>query len=228
MKNMRFMVCVLVISALLITLPLAAAMYLPAMPPGTGNFGTAIQASLSFNDGYHWDDLSTPADDREIPTHYLMPSTMTGYTAGDALDWHWVWVGNLNDYVIWEFSDPILCVRVYPSQDHGPYLNAEFDEYTVYASNDLSTWTLATEKALYYDDITNVRTHDGVKDYYLGGTAYKYIKIAATYDGDFELDAVEQVAYDSECIPEFSTVAIPVVAMIGLLFLFSRRRQKEE
>jgi hypothetical protein len=29
------------------------------------------------------------------------------------------------------------------------------------------------------------------------------------------------------CIPEFTTIAIPVAAIIGLLFLFSRRRRKE-
>jgi len=31
-----------------------------------------------------------------------------------------------------------------------------------------------------------------------------------------------------EAIPEFTTIAIPIAAIIGLLFLFSRRRKKEE
>ena len=30
-----------------------------------------------------------------------------------------------------------------------------------------------------------------------------------------------------ECIPEFTTIAIPVVAILGLLFLFSRRKRME-
>ncbi len=174
----------------------ASAMYLPAMPPSSGNFGTAVSASASFQDGYHWDDLSTPEDEREIPTHYTMPSPMPGYTAGDALDWHWVWVGILGDYVIWDFGAPVFDVRVYPSQDHGPYTgpNSEFDEYTVYGSNDQITWTLATQLALYCDDITNVRTHDGVKDYTFGGARYRYVKIASAIDHDFELDAVEALS----------------------------------
>jgi len=228
MKNTRFMTRVLAISVLLlISIPLAAATYLPTMPAGTGNFGTAIQASATFNDGYHWDDPSTPADDRDIPAHYLMPSTMPLYTAGDALDYHWVWVNKLGDYVVWDFTNPICCVRVYPSQDHGPYIGAEFDEYTVYASNNLAgPWNLATQKALYYDDINNVRTHDGVKDYYLGGTAYRYIKICSAIDDDFELDAVEEIA--CEPIPEFPTMALPVASILGLLFLFNYRKRKEE
>lgn len=32
---------------------------------------------------------------------------------------------------------------------------------------------------------------------------------------------------EGKCIPEFSTIAIPVAAILGLLFLFSRRRKKE-
>ena len=31
---------------------------------------------------------------------------------------------------------------------------------------------------------------------------------------------------EGECIPEFATIAIPVVAILGLLFLTSRRKQK--
>ena len=33
---------------------------------------------------------------------------------------------------------------------------------------------------------------------------------------------------EGECIPEFTTIAIPVAAIIGLMFLFSRRKRKKE
>jgi hypothetical protein len=121
---------------------------------------------------------------------------MPGYTAGDALDWHWVWVANIGDYVIWDMGFPVYGVRVYPSQDHGPYPE-EFNEYDVYVSNDMAQWTPAIQVALYCDDITNVRTHDGVKDYGFNGTAYRYVKIQsnAIGGGDFEIDAVEALAF---------------------------------
>ena len=81
--------------------------YLPAMPPATGIFGNVISASPSFQDGYHWDDAQTPTmDERDVPEHYSMPSPMTGYTAGDELDYHWVWVGELGDHVIWDRIRP--------------------------------------------------------------------------------------------------------------------------
>ncbi|MHC4797942.1 MAG: hypothetical protein ACYTF1_14985 [Planctomycetota bacterium] len=170
----------------------ASAEYLPTMPPGSGIFGTVISASASFNDGYHWDNPGTPQDERDIVGHYLMPSAMPGYTAGDALDYHWVWVGRLGDHVTWDMGQAVLGVRVYPSQDHGPYTGpySEFDEYRVWGSNDMTTWIEATEIALYCDDINNVRTHDGVKDYEFAAP-YRYCRITSWIDSDFELDAVE-------------------------------------
>jgi len=177
----------------------ASAEYLPTMPPGSGVFGTAISASASFNDGYHWDNAGTPQDERDIPEHYRMPSAMPGYTAGDALDYHWVWVSRLGDHVTWDMGMPVSGVRVYPCQDHGPYTgpNSEFDEYRVWGSNDMSSWVEATQIALYCDDITNVRTHDGVKDYEFA-TPYRYCKITSWIDSDFELDAVEVLEAPSE------------------------------
>ena len=65
-------------------------------------------------------------------------------------------------------------------------------------------------------------------NYYLGGTAYKYIKITSAIDADFELDAVEEIAYDPECIPEFSTIALPVASILGLLFFFNHRKRRRE
>ena len=47
------------------------------------------------------------------------------------------------------------------------------------------------------------------------------------YDADTDaLDSNIDVGF--ETIPEFSTIAIPVAAIIGLFFLFSRRRKKEK
>ncbi|RLG31312.1 hypothetical protein DRO03_01530 [Methanosarcinales archaeon] len=54
-------------------------------------------------------------------------------------------------------------------------------------------------------------------------------------DGDYDLLIGEKCgvsyAYEnmetSQPIPEFSTIAIPVAAIIGLLFLFSQRRKKK-
>lgn len=193
LRRFSLLVALMVALAMVLAMPVFAN-YLPTMPPASGIFGKVCTASPSFNDGYHWDDPATPTiDERDIPEHYTMPSPMPGYTAGDTLDYHWVWVNGMYDYVIWEFKNSVYGVRVYPSQDHGPYLGMEFDEYTVYGSNDQVTWNLATQTALYYDNINNIRTHDGVKDYTFNDAAYKYkyIKIAATHDGDFELDAVE-------------------------------------
>lgn len=188
---MKQLILLAVVAA--IVLPASGrAEYLPAMPPGTGMFGTAIAASVTFQDGYHWDDPATPIDERDIPEHYGMPSPMPGYTAGDALDYHWVWVDRLGDHVTWDMSLPVWSVRVYPSQDHGPYTgpNSEFDEYRVWGSNDMSTWTEAVEIAMYCDDINNVKTHDGVKDYRFDAPC-RYCRITSWIDSDFELDAVE-------------------------------------
>nr|AAU83370.1 cell surface glycoprotein [uncultured archaeon GZfos27E7] len=49
------------------------------------------------------------------------------------------------------------------------------------------------------------------------------------YDGDGIIDETRVPdGSGSEPIPEFTTIAIPVAAIIGLLFLFSQRRKKEE
>ncbi|MFZ2071542.1 MAG: PEF-CTERM sorting domain-containing protein [Halobacteriota archaeon] len=43
--------------------------------------------------------------------------------------------------------------------------------------------------------------------------------------GKIQTDTVTTITHT---VPEFTTIAIPVAAIIGLLFLFSRRRKKEE
>ena len=58
-----------------------------------------------------------------------------------------------------------------------------------------------------------------------------YIKINVTgtlQNGAISCLETDTVTTDTHTIPEFTTIAIPVVATIGLLFLFSRRRKKEE
>jgi len=176
-----------VAATLFVPVSRASTMYLPPMPPGSGVFGKVISASPTFSSGYHWDDDTT---------HYAMPSPM-GYAAGDALDWHWVFVNGTGDSVTWEFENGVSTVRVYPSGDHGQYLNMdEFNEFDVYGSNDQIGWQPATRTALYYGDPQNIRTHDGVADYTFGGPAYKYVKLVALAigGGDFEIDAVEALS----------------------------------
>ena len=201
----------------------ANADYMPTMPAlPSETFGTVISASPSFDTGYHWDDLSTPGiDERDVVGHYLMPSTMSGKTAGDALDYHWVWVNVLGDNVTWDMGAlPVYQVRVYPSQDHGPYLGVEFDEFNVWGSNDLTSWTAATETALYYDDINNIRTHDGIKDFDFAGAAYSYIKLTSAIDADFEIDAVS-----GSVVPVPSAV---ILGSLGIGFATLKLRKRKE
>jgi len=48
------------------------------------------------------------------------------------------------------------------------------------------------------------------------------------YDGPSE-DPVDKIGcYGFEKIPEFATIAIPVAAILGLLFFYSHRKRKEE
>ena len=215
MNIWKWMALVVALLATLVLGGRATADYLPSMPPGTGNFGKAIALHTTDthgypNSGYHWDDPTTLGDDRDIPAHYMrnvagihVASPLgainpTGIGAGDALDFHWVWVGAVGDYFIWDMVSPAHGVRVYPAADHGPYLGAEFDEFDVFGSNDQATWDLALETAFYYDDINNIRTHDGVKDYTFGSKAYRYIKVQtnALGGGDMEIDAVEEITVE--------------------------------
>jgi len=39
---------------------------------------------------------------------------------------------------------------------------------------------------------------------------------------------VYDISGEDPSIPEFSTIAIPIAALLGLVFLFSRRRGREE
>jgi len=216
MRILGSLITLLVVAVLAVP---AGATYTPTMPPLAGEtFGTAIWGSPTFQDGYHWDDPGTGIDDRDIPEHYTMPSPMAGYTAGDALDYHWVWVGAVLDGVIWDMGTPVSEARVYPSQDHGPYLGGEFDEFDVYGSSDMVTWSAATQTGLYYDDITNIRTHDGVKDFDFTGASYRYIRVRAISDGDFEIDTVS-----GSPIPAPGAV---LLATLGAAFVGWLRRRR--
>jgi len=149
---------------------------------------------------------------------------MPGYTAGDALDWHWVWVGDFGHYVIWDMGSAVSGARVYPSQNHGPYIGGEFDEYDVYASNDQTTWVMATQIALYYDhDEAHMMTHDGVKDYTFSGPLYQFVKIVAARDSDYEIDAVEVLPPPAPA-PEFN-MSLPIITSIATVLYISIRKR---
>ncbi len=171
--------------------------YLPAMPPASGFFGHVAAVPSSFSSGYHVDLWGYPSG-RENPYSYTMPSPM-GTTAGDALDYNWVWVNGIYNYIVWSFEGyPADGVRVYPSQDHGPY-PTEFDEYDVAGSDDQINWEQGQQVSLYTGSFQDcgywvgdgcVHTHDGVKDFRFT-RQYKFVWVRSIYDGDFEIDAVE-------------------------------------
>jgi len=93
------------------------AMYMPQMPACTGNFGTATSISdpSKFAYGVNWDNT---------PEHYVVSPIPASNTSrlnfGNALDWYWVWAAS-PAYIEWDLNQSTTKVRVYPSQDHGPY-----------------------------------------------------------------------------------------------------------
>jgi len=207
MKRLLFLLTGFALVLALAPAAVVTADYMPAIPPGTGNFGVFDSLYTTDtrgypNSGYHWDDPNTAADDRDIPGHFMkdaqgihVASPLGTEGAAAALDFNWVWVGAVGDYVVWDMGRPINGVRVYPCQDHGPYPGTEFDEFDVLGSNDKLTWQPALQIALYYGDINNVRTHDGVKDYSFGLSSYRYIMVQTNTlnAGDFEIDALEEI-----------------------------------
>ncbi len=166
-------------------------MYLPQMPACNGNFGRATfilhntgTTTEFYTRGFHYDNT---------PSHYL------GFVSpdlwpGDSLDWHWVKPRTPGNYIEWDLGTLTENLRVYPVQDHGPYPE-EFHQFRVEVSSDRTIWEDAASTALYVDDINNIRTHDGVKDYISSSESpFRYVRIFSTQTvpgAHYEIDAVQ-------------------------------------
>ena len=165
-------------------------MFLPNMPICNGNFGTVTGTSdlNVFNTGHH--NSNTPED-------YVMNNDKD-LTKGSSLDWNWVWTSSPN-YIQWDMGKLTNYLRVYPSQDHDPY-STELNEYDVKVSNDGTNWFVPTYINTYVDDINNVKTHDGVKDYY-SSQKFRYVRITPNSlgGGDYELDAIQECSGSIIC-----------------------------
>jgi hypothetical protein len=182
-------------------------MYLPQMPPCSGNFGKVTSSVDAW--GFNTDN---------VPEHYTYYQ-QNEPSHGDTLDNTWVWAGNnitwpwassATPSIQWDLNQSTKKVRVYPSQDHGPYSGQsnELNEYDVQVSLDGINWTPASSTATYIDDLNNIRTHDGVKDF-ISETPFRYVKIApnAIGGGDYEIDAIQSCTTE---IPPTPPVVPPV------------------
>ncbi len=191
----------------------------PGIPTGTCQFGTVYQiynpeppynggSGLGWPPGIYWPSSGYyAAPNLDDPTAYVMnpvtdymaPSPMENQTPGpgDLLDYNFVWVLGPGNYVIWDMGSPAPAVRVFPCQDHqlGTGQVAEFDEYDVYGSNDLTNWFPATLVQTYTGP-SPYKTHDGVTDFgFPPPNSYRYIKLQTKAEGgyDFEIDAIELI-----------------------------------
>ncbi len=165
-----------------------APMYLPDMPAcpvSPMQFGvvTSVKDLNSYTFGF---TLGNDGNYQEILSSPLPES-------GSALDGVWIHPWGVGNYVQFDLNGLTQKIRVYPVQDHGPWPD-EFNEYDVMVSTDRVTWVPATQTALYVNDINNVRTHDGVKDFVSSnGKPFRYVQIAPNgiAGNDIEIDAVQ-------------------------------------
>ncbi|MDP2741764.1 MAG: discoidin domain-containing protein, partial [bacterium] len=163
-------------------------MYLPQMPLCIGNFGTIIKVNsgdtctlCNWARGVHRDN---------VPEHYSYVNPPSGsFYDGNALDWYWIWIQS-PAYIEWDLNQVTNILRVFPSQDHGAYIN-ESNKFNVKVSSDRITWTSVTATQTYVDDINNIRTHDGVIDF-TSIIPFRYVRITPNLLGgaDLEIDAV--------------------------------------
>jgi len=167
-------------------------MYLPNMPTCNGNFGTVTGTSniSAFMTGVHQDNT---------PEHYTALTDKL-LSRGNALDWYWVWI-SYPDYVQWDMGKLTNYLRVFPSQDHGPY-PGEIEEYDVLVSADGNTFTKLNAIATYVNDANNVKTHDGVRDYY-SLNQFRYVRISPNLiipsADEFEIDAIKECSGSVRC-----------------------------
>jgi hypothetical protein len=91
-----------------------------------------------------------------------------------------------------------------------------------------------------WEQKAELNAQDGASDDYVGNSVAidgDYEAIVGAHGDDVGTNPNQGSAYvydisgedpGSESIPEFSTIAIPIAALLGLVFLFSRRRGREE
>ena len=119
--------------------------------------------------------------------------------AGSNIDHYWV-QGVDGNPVIWSFRNPTNKVLGFAGIDHGP-LPQEALEWTLWGSNDLSTWEEGTIQAIYDDGWDSTNSADGHSDDWSSLWAFtsRYTYVRATthshlipdyHDGDFEIDGV--------------------------------------
>ncbi len=171
--------------------------YLPPMNSCEGVYGKVISSVDGW--GFHSDNT---------PEHYTVFSGDNQPTHGDSLDNSWVHADGQGHSITWSLSADTKTVRVFTSNDHGPY-PAEFEEYNVLVSHDNVTWSVPlTASATYVGDINNVKVHDGVKDF-ISTTSFRYVRLVQNgiSGADFEIDAIKSCGK--------VTNEAPVITLIG-------------
>ena len=137
-------------------------------------------------------------------------------TAGDATDYRWVQGGAQNG-CIWDLGAKSNMVVAFPSIDHGPITPGVFEEsleFTLYGSNDLVNWNLGSLGFVvadgWVDNGTSIEGDDWASVWNFGSN-YQYVKALASYDGDYEMDAVGAAS----AVPEPGTLLLMGLGLVG-------------
>ena len=170
--------------------------YLPPMNACEGVYGKVVSSVDGW--GFHLDN---------VPEHYTVYDGDNQPTHGDTLDNSWVHANGQGHSITWSLSSDTKTVRVFTSNDHGPY-PAEFEEYNVLVSHDNVTWSaplIAT--ATYVGDINNVKVHDGVKDF-VSTSSFRYVRLVQNgiSGADFEIDAIKSCGRVTNTAPTITLI----------------------
>jgi hypothetical protein len=149
-------------------------------------------------------------------------------TAANDLDRHWI-QGDAQTGVIWTLDYASSLVAAFPSIDHGPVPD-EALEFTIYGSNDLSSWetgllTFVIEDG-WVDNGTTYESDDWASIWSFSAD-YLYIKVVAggpgaiLSDGDFEMDAIGAASP----VPEPATLLLMGFGLVGGGFMRRRLRK---